>query len=386
MHCITLPSGEEMFWNVVNAQFTDQRWEERFSAANAAPISSNKVIQTSLSCCIAHLIASVDDPNPAVAQRALLSIKHMPSASLKLMCLCLESQFDSSILDRALIISRIQQLTSILPDEEILTWEFFIQRFEGLALESQLRSSNGDSTFVHDLMHSDPLSDLYQRKIARARQAIENSATARSIVRTLQSGSMRHQLSNATYRPNWEAVAELERGDAKRKSKAAISAREKIRRVVTVVRVVSVWKQFSKRLQSLTSMVSALARSAATQSYCMYSIRSTLVPSVCLFQHNPCISKALLPYVARSFFPVITKRPTCYDQCSIAHMVIFFRHSLVFVKPFGHLLPFGLLPDSTIFSLTFAVMLSVSSSKIMNEIAAKRDICEFHFFASAVEQ
>lgn len=65
--------------------------------------------------------------------------------------MCLESQFDSSILDRALIINRIQQLTSILPDEEILTWEFFIQRFEGLALESQLRANNGNSAFVHGL-------------------------------------------------------------------------------------------------------------------------------------------------------------------------------------------------------------------------------------------
>nr|VDP26406.1 unnamed protein product [Onchocerca flexuosa] len=65
------------------------------------------------------------------------------------MCLCLESQFDSSILDRALIITRIKQLTSILPDREILTWEFFIQRFEGLAIESQLLLKNGESNFVH---------------------------------------------------------------------------------------------------------------------------------------------------------------------------------------------------------------------------------------------
>ncbi|VDM97776.1 unnamed protein product [Thelazia callipaeda] len=208
MHCITLPSGEEMFWKVVNAQFTDQRWEERFSAvervsvllelADSAPVSSNKVIQTSLSCCVAHLIASVDDPTAAVAQRALISIQHMPSTSLKLMCICLESQFDSSMLDRALIIIRIQQLISILPDQEILTWEFFIQRFEGLAMESQLRMNDGDSTFVHDLMHSDPLSDLYQRKLARARQTIENSANARSIVRSLQGNPLQHLLSTTS--------------------------------------------------------------------------------------------------------------------------------------------------------------------------------------------
>ncbi|KAL4003430.1 Cation-channel complex subunit UNC-79 family protein [Acanthocheilonema viteae] len=218
MHCITLPCGEEIFWKVVNSQFIDQRWEERFSAverssvllqlANALPVNSNKVIQTSLSCCITHLIASVDDPNVAVAQQALLSIQHMPSASLKLMCLCLEAQFDSSILDRALIITRIQQLTSIVPDEEILTWEFFIQRFEELAIEGQLLVKNGESNFIHDLTHSDPLSELYQRKVSRARQIIENSSNARSIVRTLQINSMWHQLSATTFRSSSEEMKE----------------------------------------------------------------------------------------------------------------------------------------------------------------------------------
>ncbi|VDM27847.1 unnamed protein product [Toxocara canis] len=205
MHCITLPCGEEMFWKTVNTQFTDSRWQERFKAvermcvlcglANAAPVKANKVIQTSLSCGVAHLIASVHDPTAAVAQRAILAIRAMPSNSLKLMCLCLESQFDTSMVDRALIIGRIQLLTAIIPDEEILTWDFFIQRFESLALESQLQSQSTDSSFVHDLMHSDPMSDLYQRKVMRARQAIDSSTTARSIVRSLQGSSLRHQLS-----------------------------------------------------------------------------------------------------------------------------------------------------------------------------------------------
>lgn len=64
------------------------------------------------------------------------------------MCLCLESQFDSSLFDRALITTRIQQLTLILPNQEILTWEFFIRRFEELAIESQLMT-NRESNFVH---------------------------------------------------------------------------------------------------------------------------------------------------------------------------------------------------------------------------------------------
>ncbi|VDK61589.1 unnamed protein product [Anisakis simplex] len=156
MHCITLPCGEEMFWKTVNTQFTDTDWKERLKAvermcvlcglANAAPVKANKVIQTSLSCGVAHLVASVHDPNSAVAQRAILAIRAMPSSSLK--------------------------VTNF--------------RFEFTEHSSLTHS---------DLMHSDPMSDLYQRKVMRARQAIDSSTTARSIVRSLQGNSLRHQLS-----------------------------------------------------------------------------------------------------------------------------------------------------------------------------------------------
>lgn len=57
------------------------------------------------------------------------------------MCLCLESQFDLCILDRPLIINRINLLATIVPDANILSWDFFIQRFEILVLEAQLKSN-----------------------------------------------------------------------------------------------------------------------------------------------------------------------------------------------------------------------------------------------------
>lgn len=51
--------------------------------ANAKAIKANKVIQTSLSCGISHLIASVHDPNAAIAQQALLLFRAMPLSALK---------------------------------------------------------------------------------------------------------------------------------------------------------------------------------------------------------------------------------------------------------------------------------------------------------------
>uniref|UniRef100_A0A1I7WFN7 Uncharacterized protein n=1 Tax=Heterorhabditis bacteriophora TaxID=37862 RepID=A0A1I7WFN7_HETBA len=44
-----------------------------------------------------------------------------------MMCFCFESQFDSCILDRPIIINAIRILTTQLPDEPTLTFDFFIQ-------------------------------------------------------------------------------------------------------------------------------------------------------------------------------------------------------------------------------------------------------------------
>jgi hypothetical protein len=34
IHAITLPCGEDVFWNVVNRDFTSDQWEVRFKAGN----------------------------------------------------------------------------------------------------------------------------------------------------------------------------------------------------------------------------------------------------------------------------------------------------------------------------------------------------------------
>uniref|UniRef100_A0A914CGD5 Uncoordinated protein 79 n=1 Tax=Acrobeloides nanus TaxID=290746 RepID=A0A914CGD5_9BILA len=205
IHTITLPCGEEVFWNTVNRDFTSDKWETRFKAVErvyvlahlivAPPVKANKLLQTCLSCAFSHLVVSVHDPNAAVAQRALLAIQAMPTTSLNLMVLCLESQFDSCILDRPLIVNRIHLLTTLVPDDVILSWDFFIQRFETLALEAQLKSQSSEHGFVQDLLHSDPMSDLYQRKVTKARQSLNEAESVRSIVKSLRENSLKHQLT-----------------------------------------------------------------------------------------------------------------------------------------------------------------------------------------------
>lgn len=64
------------------------------------------------------------------------------------MCMCFESQFDHCIVDRPLIIHAITMMSILLPDQTTLTFDFFIQRFETLVLESQLSSQTEENIFV----------------------------------------------------------------------------------------------------------------------------------------------------------------------------------------------------------------------------------------------
>ncbi|CAK5107903.1 unnamed protein product [Meloidogyne enterolobii] len=210
LHAITLPLGDDVFWESVNAEFTSSEWERRLKAVDRvlvlahfvppAAVRSNRTLLTSLSCAFSHLIVSVHDPNPAVAQKALLLLEALPRSSLTLICHCLEAQFDSCILDRPLIIARIHLLSVLLPEENLLSWDFFIQRFETLSLEAHLKAqqnagADASMHFLQDLLHSDPMSDVYQRKVTRARQSLNEADNVRSIVRSLREHSLRHQLN-----------------------------------------------------------------------------------------------------------------------------------------------------------------------------------------------
>lgn len=51
----------------------------------------------------------------------------------------MEAQFDLVIADRPLIIHRLLLLSTLLPDQPILTWDFFLQRFDSLSMEAQIQ-------------------------------------------------------------------------------------------------------------------------------------------------------------------------------------------------------------------------------------------------------
>uniref|UniRef100_A0A915MIR6 Uncharacterized protein n=1 Tax=Meloidogyne javanica TaxID=6303 RepID=A0A915MIR6_MELJA len=276
LHAITLPLGDDVFWESVNAEFTSSEWERRLKAVDRvlvlahfvppAAVRSNRTLLTSLSCAFSHLIVSVHDPNPAVAQKALLLLEALPRSSLTLICHCLEAQFDSCILDRPLIIARIHLLSVLLPEENLLSWDFFIQRFETLSLEAHLKAqqnagADASMHFLQDLLHSDPMSDVYQRKVTRARQSLNEADNVRSIVRSLREHSLRHQL-NPGVRGDQErrdAAQQVLRVCLRRGAVAGTTekihgrsardlARLRLRKVLVVIRVVSAWREMAGRL------------------------------------------------------------------------------------------------------------------------------------------
>lgn len=55
------------------------------------------------------------------------------------LCGCLEAQFDAVIVDRPLLIHRMFLLGTLLPEQSVLTWDFFLARLDALTLEAQLK-------------------------------------------------------------------------------------------------------------------------------------------------------------------------------------------------------------------------------------------------------
>ncbi|KAG7162816.1 unc-79-like 2 [Homarus americanus] len=181
LHFVTLPCGSDIFWKLCENHFNHQDWKVRFQAVEKVVVIGRFLGMSAVRQCpglqaaIAHafcfLIASLDDINVAVAQRAYLYLTTLPDAGLRALCWCLE-----------------QQLSSRLPDRRIFTWEFFFNRFDALYLEAQIALEKyGDIAFPRDLKNSDMTSDVFERKLSRAKDALTLVQSAS--VRTL-SGSL----------------------------------------------------------------------------------------------------------------------------------------------------------------------------------------------------
>ncbi|XP_075145708.1 UNC-79 domain-containing protein isoform X6 [Haematobia irritans] len=189
LHCITLPLGSDVFWRVVQEAFHDTDWRVRFTAVervtvitrfmDSTPLRTEVGLQTALATAFCHLIASMDDINVYVAQRATLYIGTIHDSAIRSLLFCLESQFDLFIVDRPVVLQSVYQLHNSLSDRKVLTWEFFLNRFDTLFVEAQITLEKcGDISYLRDLRNSENGSEALSSKILKAREALSQNETA----------------------------------------------------------------------------------------------------------------------------------------------------------------------------------------------------------------
>ncbi|XP_074599916.1 UNC-79 domain-containing protein isoform X2 [Brevipalpus obovatus] len=196
MHCVTLPSGREMFLKLAESDFQDKDWRKRFVTVErvtmiahfleSSVVKNSPSLQTSLTNAFCYLVQCLDDIESAVAQRALLNLESIKTSSLKLLVWCLESQFDMVVWDRSIILQTIFQLYNHLSARRFLTWDFFLNRFDALFLEAQVILERiGDISYTRDLKNTNVNSEVYQKKLARAQEALSHVHLARSLCLSL---------------------------------------------------------------------------------------------------------------------------------------------------------------------------------------------------------
>jgi len=122
---------------------------------DSAPLVNEPVLQAALANAFCYLISSMDDEKVEVAQRATLFLGTVHDQAMRSLINCLESQFDFVMVDRPVILQALYQLHNGLTDRKILSWEFFLNRFDALFLEAQVvLEKAGDLTFVRGMYHN----------------------------------------------------------------------------------------------------------------------------------------------------------------------------------------------------------------------------------------
>lgn len=164
------------------------------SFMDSTPLRSEVGLQTALATAFCHLVASMDDISVYVAQRATLYLGTIHDKAITSLLFCLESQFDLFIVDRPVVLQSLYQLHNSLSDRKVLSWDFFLNRFDTLFVEAQVNlEKSGDLACLRDLRNSDNGSEVLFTKISKAREALSQSDTFGGMAKTL----------SASFGPKW---------------------------------------------------------------------------------------------------------------------------------------------------------------------------------------
>nr|XP_018900718.1 PREDICTED: protein unc-79 homolog isoform X2 [Bemisia tabaci] len=203
LHCISLPVGSDVFWKVIQDDFHSSDWKVRFAAVervtviarfmDSTPLRNNLQLQAALANAFCYLICSLDDINVYTAQRATLFMGTIHDSAIKSLILCFETQFDTLIVDRPMVLQSLYQLHNCLSDRHILSWEFFLNRFDALFIEAQINlEKTGEISYLRDLRNSDLTSEVLIKKLHRAQEAL-----------LIQSDTSSAKTLSASFGPKW---------------------------------------------------------------------------------------------------------------------------------------------------------------------------------------
>ncbi|CAG7837387.1 unnamed protein product [Allacma fusca] len=186
LHCITLPIGSDVFWRQIEEDFHSPDWRVRFTAVervitvtrfmDAHPVRNSQALQTALSNAFCYAISSLDDPHVAVAQRTGLYLGTIHDSALQSLLYCLESQFDTVIIDRPVILQSLYLLLNSVCDRKILRWDFFLNCFDTLFIEAQiLLERSGEIVFMKDQRNYDFTMEHFVKKLNRVQDGLYKS-------------------------------------------------------------------------------------------------------------------------------------------------------------------------------------------------------------------
>ena len=164
-------------------------------------IKNNYNVLSVLSYAFLNLITSIEDVEPTVSQKAMCSLETLGDASLKAVMCALEFQFDTVINDRSIILHRLSKLYTILLRNnsaiKILTWEFFLNRFDTLYIESQINmEESGDLISPQSIGGFNTESDHFIRKLNQIRFAMARTDAIRAVSSSLRMTSNQQRPKN----------------------------------------------------------------------------------------------------------------------------------------------------------------------------------------------
>ena len=219
---LSLPHGADIFWKILDDEFDHEDWKTRFAAVekttlifrflSEAPVKKSQALRSTLSHAFCHLIASMDDRVPQISQRSTIYLGTVHDKAINCLLGCLEHQFDLIPNDRPIILKNLFQLFNTLTDRNILTWEFFANRFECMISDIQeLKNSKQDieEESVKDVKEEKPIRTRPKSGTDSVRSLVENlkhpykrtySAPADIVQKTVHNNVKSDEDKSAEYR------------------------------------------------------------------------------------------------------------------------------------------------------------------------------------------